>query len=216
MLSTVSPVVSLLGSSLLLLPLSLVFAAVLWRLDATRMAFRWSAALGAMLATMTVLKLYGHACGLPVLFERITSPSGHAAFAAFFYGSVAVVLVRATVATWRRIAILAAAAALVAAIGASRVVLQAHDRVEVLVGFVVGGSSALAFALCSLSHPPVRLRLNLPLAAAVLACGLAVLSAGDLGIVEDAIRLVAAQLQQDAALCPAPALADSGGGMALR
>lgn len=202
MLATLSAAVSILGSSLLLLPLSVLFAIVLWRGQAAPLAVRWSAALAAALTVMVVLKLYGHACGLPVLLERVASPSGHAAFSAFFYGSIALIIVRATTATWRQAAVLASAGGLVAAIGLSRVVLHAHSKLEVLIGLLVGGSAVLAFAVSSAAYPPVRLRLSMPVAAMVLACGLLVISTGDPGLVENAIRVIASHVRQEVLLCP--------------
>ncbi|WP_168220547.1 phosphatase PAP2 family protein [Azospirillum thermophilum] len=201
MLRDVSAAVTLLGSSVLLLPLSVLLAAVLWRQHSARLALRWIAVLGACLLGMAALKLYGHACGLPILLRRVVSPSGHAAFSALFYGSLAAVMLRAVDIPWRRTLLMAGTAGLVAAIGLSRILLRAHTKLEVLIGLSVGAAAALAFALSIRSLPPARLRLRPAAAGAVLACGLAALAVGDRSVIEETIRALADEVQQEVGLC---------------
>ncbi|MBP2298142.1 phosphatase PAP2 family protein [Azospirillum picis] len=202
MLATASVAITHLGSSSLLVPLSALYATALWRRHSAPMAMRWLLALAVCLGVMVVLKLVGHGCGLPefplyeALFpgDRFISPSGHAAFSAVFYGSVAALAARNADSRWLRLGLPAAAVALVLAISASRVVVSAHSRAEVAVGLLVGGLSVLLFLWTSRKDRAPRLRTPLWLLG-IMAIGLALLvHAGDPSFVEAVIRRVAYQL----------------------
>ena len=88
-------------------------------------------------------------------------PSAHSATSMVLYATVAVVAARACRATGARVAVLACAAALVAAIGLSRVLLGAHYPIDVLAGWLtgaalVGVSWLLAERLLALGPAGVR------------------------------------------------------------
>jgi membrane-associated phospholipid phosphatase len=82
-------------------------------------------------------------------------PSGHASVSAAVYGALALLAVQAVRSLWARAAIGASAAGLVAAIGASRVVLDVHYLSDVLAGFSVGVAwlSACVLALLTFRGP---------------------------------------------------------------
>jgi len=98
---------------------------------------------GATFALMLTLKLVAYACAPPVL----RSPSGHTAAAAIILGGLAVAL-----GAGRDRAVLLAAAAGAALIGASRLLLDVHTAPEVALGGLVGIAGALG--LSRLAGPP--------------------------------------------------------------
>lgn len=218
MFATASGAITHLGSSSLLVPLSALYATALWRHHSAPLALRWLLTLALCLGVMVVLKLVGHGCGLPEiplfpsLFvgDRFLSPSGHAAFSAVFYGSVAALAARNTSSRWLRIGLPAAAAALVLAIGASRVAVSAHSEAEVAAGLLVGGLSALLFLWSSRKDGAPRLRTS-PRVLAAMALGLALLvHAGDPSFVEATISRVADHLGSGAGQCDLGGQAFSG------
>ena len=209
MFATASGAITHLGSSSLLVPLSALYATALWRHHSAPLALRWLLALSLCLGAMVVLKLVGHGCGLPdfplfpSLFagDRFVSPSGHAAFATVFYGSVAALAARDARSVWLRIGLPLAAVALVLAIGASRVAVSAHSGAEVVAGLLIGGLSVLLFLWTSRKDGAPRLRVS-PWLLGALALGLALLvHAGDPSFVEGTIRRVAYHFGSGAGLC---------------
>jgi membrane-associated phospholipid phosphatase len=136
-----------LGDSALLLPCSAVVFAVLWLLQARRRAFAWAIAIGFCCAAMIALKIGLQPCGRPLFGRDLANPSGHAAFAAAFYGSLALLAIDRVKAAPSRIAVLALAALWIGAIAASRVAIGAHTPPEVAVGLVVGLLSIVLFAV---------------------------------------------------------------------
>jgi membrane-associated phospholipid phosphatase len=82
-------------------------------------------------------------------------PSGHASVSAAVYGALALLAVQAVRSPWARAAIGASAIGLVAAIGASRVVLDVHYLSDVLAGFSIGVAwlSACVLALLTFRGP---------------------------------------------------------------
>lgn len=137
--------VTLLGSAPVVLPVSGVLTAVLWRRHSVKAAAGWVAALGLMVAVVMLLKIAGHACNIHFLDDRLTSPSGHAALSAAVYGAVGVVVAR-HVEGWRRNAFLLAVFGIVAGVAVSRVILRSHSVTEVTVGLALGGLAVAAFA----------------------------------------------------------------------
>src|SRR5579864_4325086 len=81
-----------LGDATLILPASLIFAIYLWTVDARRPAITWSASMALCVIFIVLSKIGFHACGEWVAALGIHSPSGHAAFAATFYGCGALLL----------------------------------------------------------------------------------------------------------------------------
>ena len=137
--------VTLLGSAPVVLPVSGVLTAVLWRRHSVKAAVGWVAALALMVAVVMLLKIAGHACNIHFLDDRLTSPSGHAALSAAVYGAVGVVVAR-HVEGWRRNAFLLAVFGIVAGVAVSRVILRSHSVTEVTVGLALGGLAVAAFA----------------------------------------------------------------------
>lgn len=137
--------VTLLGSAPVVLPVSGMLTAVLWRRHSVKAAVGWVAALALMVAVVMLLKIAGHACNVHFLDDRLTSPSGHAALSAAVYGAVGVVVAR-HVEGWRRNAFLLAVFGIVAGVAVSRVILRSHSVTEVTVGLALGGLAVAAFA----------------------------------------------------------------------
>lgn len=205
MLATVSGAVTHLGSSTLLFPLTACYATLLWRRQSGPLALRWLAAVALCLGIIGGLKLLGHGCGLPSFpflpDDRFVSPSGHAAFAAVFYGSVGALAARGIAAGGWRTFVLLATAGLVAAIGLSRIMVSAHSGAEVVAGLLVGGLAVALFLWSCRFFPPARPRVS-PLGLAAFALGLVVLvRIGDPSMIEPVIRKVAASLRTDTGLC---------------
>lgn len=214
MIATMTRAVTHLGSSILLLPLSVLYATMLWRRHSAPLALRWLAAVGLGLGVMAALKLFGHGCGLPAFpflpEDRFLSPSGHAAFAAIFYGSVGALAARGATRNGTRTLILLATAGLVAAIAVSRVMVSAHSSAEVVAGLLVGGAVVGLFLWSCRPLPSVAPHLP-PLLLAAVALGLiGLLRVGDPSIIEAALRDVAAHLRTDTRVCEVPRLAIAG------
>ncbi|CAO3422032.1 phosphatase PAP2 family protein [Azospirillum doebereinerae] len=211
MLATMTRGVTHLGSSTLLFPLSALYATLLWRRHSAPLALRWLGAAALGLGVMGALKLFGHGCGLPAFpflpEDRFVSPSGHAAFATIFYGSVGALAARGAGSPGWRTLILLATVALVAAISISRILVSAHSAAEVVAGLLVGGSAVALFLWSGRSLPPVRPRVP-PLLLAAVALGLVgLVRVGDPSFIESGIRSVATQLSAESGLCPVPRVA---------
>ncbi|MBP2226953.1 membrane-associated phospholipid phosphatase [Azospirillum agricola] len=217
MIATMTHAVTHLGSSTLLMPLSALYATLLWRRHSAPLALRWLAAAGLGLGVMAGLKLFGHGCGLPPFpflpEDRFVSPSGHAAFATIFYGSVGALAARGAGSPGWRGLILLATVGLVAAISVSRVLVSAHSAAEVVAGLLVGGLTVGLFLWSGRTLPaPARPRMP-PLLLAAVALGLAgMVRAGDPSIIESGIRTLAAELRTETGLCGVPRLAAFGHG----
>ncbi|SMH58788.1 phosphatase PAP2 family protein [Azospirillum agricola] len=214
MIATMTHAVTHLGSSTLLMPLSALYATLLWRRHSAPLALRWLAAAGLGLGVMAGLKLFGHGCGLPPFpflpEDRFVSPSGHAAFATIFYGSVGALAARGAGSPGWRGLILLATVGLVAAISVSRVLVSAHSAAEVVAGLLVGGLTVGLFLWSGRALPPARPRMP-PLLLAAVALGLAgMVRAGDPSIIESSIRTLAAELRTETGLCGVPRVAAFG------
>ena len=149
--------VSNFGDIAVLLPASLgliVFLAWIgWRQDAAA----YAAAVAVCLTAALFGKLALAACGGNHSVFGVESPSGHAAFAATFYGCLALLFATGR-AVGRRLALYGGATALILAIGASRVALEAHTVQEVGVGFLIGAVSIALFNALRVS--PERLEFS--------------------------------------------------------
>jgi membrane-associated phospholipid phosphatase len=135
------------GDSALLLPGSALVFLALWLLRARRRAFAWAIAIGFCCGAMIVLKVGLQPCGRALLGSDLANPSGHAAFAGAFYGSLALLALDHLKEAPARIGVLLLAALWVGAIAVSRVVIGAHTPPEVAVGLVVGLLSIGLFAV---------------------------------------------------------------------
>jgi membrane-associated phospholipid phosphatase len=149
--------ISDLGDSAVLLPASLGLLAFLIGFGSRADALAYAGALVTGLAAALIAKLALATCGVEHPVLGVESPSGHAAFGAIFYGCLAVLF-----ATGRsigsRLALYVGAVSLVALIGVSRLVLEAHTLPEVAVGLLIGGASVALF--CVLRVDPERLELS--------------------------------------------------------
>src|SRR5258706_2303604 len=77
-----------LGDSGLLLPGAAMVFVTLWLAPARRRAIAWAAAIAFCCGVMVALKIGMVPCGRPWLGRNLANPSGHAALAATFYGSL--------------------------------------------------------------------------------------------------------------------------------
>jgi hypothetical protein len=161
-----------LGEAQILLPALLLLGGALLRQPAGRsLALHWAGALAAaaLLTLTTKLAFIGWGVGWPAL--DFTGVSGHAMFAAATYP-----LLLGTLAPRRwRWPSLAAGALLAAALGVSRVVVDAHSVSESVAGVLVGGAAS-AWALSRAGLPPARLPLWAPLVVVLWFVGLPALA----------------------------------------
>lgn len=160
--------ISNLGDSAILVPLSLIVAAAIWRFQ-SRFAAAWF--LGAVTlcaAVMATLKVAFLTCSHAWATD-IVSPSGHAGLSATFYGALALVVAR-QVQPWQQPLIVVGAWALIAAIAVSRVILGAHSPAEVVTGLSVGIAACTLFAVQYLRRPapPISLVLLCAVTAAAI------------------------------------------------
>jgi hypothetical protein len=196
-----------LGDLAVLLPASLGLIAFLAWVGAKEDAAAYAAAIALCLLSALLAKLAFAACGMRYAVLGVESPSGHTAFSAAFYGSLAVLFAAGRTRA-RRLALYAAATALVLLIGVSRVALQAHSVAEVVVGLAIGAMSIGLFCALRVSREPLQfsaqtiVRIS-PIAALYAACLL--LLAGHWSA-EPVIDAVAAELGADLRLCRSAAV----------
>ena len=133
------------GDSTMLLPLSLLLTAMLWRSESARAAICLLTAVAVCGSVMVALKIAFLACG-ETWGVGILTPSGHASMSSMVYGAFAVVVSRKL--GWRtRVGVGLLCGLLVACIAVSRVVLGVHSVDEVIVGLSVGLGALSIFAL---------------------------------------------------------------------
>jgi membrane-associated phospholipid phosphatase len=133
-----------LGDLIVLLPASVGLIVFLARVGARQDALAYVAAAAGCLTGALVAKLALAACGEGHAVFGVESPSGHAAFAATFYGCLAA-LFAAGRPVAARLALYGAAIALILLIAMSRVALDAHTVPEVVVGLSIGAGSVALF-----------------------------------------------------------------------
>jgi membrane-associated phospholipid phosphatase len=155
--------ISDLGDSAILLPLSLLLVAALWRYQSwsAALAFLWAA--GFCAAVMFVLKVSFLTCG-GTWQAGILSPSGHTSMSTTVYGAFAIVSARQAP-DWRRLLIFAAGGLVIISIAISRIVLGMHSPPEVVLGLLVGMVALVIFALRYIRLGSTAL--NLPLLLAI-------------------------------------------------
>src|SRR6202047_1441935 len=142
-----------LGDSALLVPASALLAVYLFYLGSRRTATAWLSALALCVALTALSKVAFAACGSLVPGLGVRSPSGHTSMSATFYGCAALMFAGDAE---RRVqaGVLAAGAALVFVIAATRVFLQVHSLSEVAVGLSIGVASVGWFAGRHFANPP--------------------------------------------------------------
>jgi membrane-associated phospholipid phosphatase len=135
---TILRIVTHLGDSALLLPASMAMLAYMLYRQQTRIAAVWAFTF-VLCAVLTIaLKICFDACATQVAIPAVRSPSGHASLSSAFYACSAVMAAGEARERWQRRAIFAAAAGLIGAIAASRVILGAHTVAEVGFGLLIG------------------------------------------------------------------------------
>lgn len=142
----ISPAVASLADAALLLPASALLVIGLLLLGRWSLALAFAISLGLAGLGTVAAKLLFHACGPALSGPRVVSPSGHASFAIFFYGAVAILFGsgRPVAVRW---ALGVSTALLVAAVGVSRVRTGAHTPAEVALGLGMGAAALALFAV---------------------------------------------------------------------
>jgi membrane-associated phospholipid phosphatase len=145
------------GNLALLLPLATIVTVWLITLRQPRAVVAWwLVALALCVGSTAALKIYFFVC--PPLID-LHSPSGHTSLSTLVYGALTLA-VATVVGGWKRIAVMAAGTAFVVAIGISRVAIQAHSTVEVLLGWVIGVAALAVFAARFWPYRPAEPRLQ--------------------------------------------------------
>ncbi|SPB15849.1 PA-phosphatase like phosphoesterase [Caballeronia novacaledonica] len=140
-----------LGDAAFLLPLALVCALWLRTVDA-RLALRWAILLAIGMALVGLSKILYAGCGVELAAIQLRMISGHTMLAASIYTVAGGLLFGALGGGWYRLGA-AGGLALAAAIGASRIMQDAHTPAEVVAGWVLGAVIA-AFFLARVFDPP--------------------------------------------------------------
>jgi membrane-associated phospholipid phosphatase len=136
-LSSAAHLITNLGDLAVLLPASVALIAILFRWGTRADALTFAFALTICLAATALAKIGFATCGAQSSLVGIESPSGHIGVSAYFYGSLAIIAATERGAA-PRIAITSAAAVLIALIGASRIVIHAHNGQEAVAGLAIG------------------------------------------------------------------------------
>jgi membrane-associated phospholipid phosphatase len=187
-----------LGDSGLLLPGAVMVFVTLWLARARRRAIAWAAAIALCCGIMVALKIGLVPCGKPWLGRNLANPSGHAALAATFYGSLTLLWLDGITSVAGRVAVVVGATVGIVAIAASRVFIHVHTAPEVALGLGVGLISIVAFDLGRGRGPVPRLALPLIL---LLLVGGAVALYGRRAGAEDLIRRAAVIFYRATGLC---------------
>lgn len=168
-----------LGDVAVVAPASAAVVVGLFWLGARRDAAAFAAVMLACMALTLLAKLVFAACGFALSFN-VESPSGHAALAMAFYGSLAALFAggrRLGV----RLALYVAAACASLAVAYGRVELGAHSVAETICGLLIGAVAAAMFV--ALRGAPRRLSVTPQMLAR--ASPIAVLLALDLALFSD-------------------------------
>jgi membrane-associated phospholipid phosphatase len=139
-----------LGDSAVLWPLSIALFFWLLAERPVRAALVWAVTVGVCSTLIGMLKIYFFACPAG---PSLHSPSGHTGFSVLVYGGLAAVFAIEARQGWRRIAIVAAGAALIAAIGRSRIALHQHSAAEVVLGGLIGLAGLAVFVRTYRDYP---------------------------------------------------------------
>jgi PAP2 superfamily len=122
------------GDLAVLLPIAVtVLTWLLWSPDSRRSGAAWAVAVVFCGGSIALLKVYFSACPT----GTIDSPSGHAALSFLVYGALALIIAERS--KQLTVPAIAAGLGLALAIAGSRIVIGAHDGVDVLIGLVIGG-----------------------------------------------------------------------------
>ena len=187
------------GDSAILLPVSALVTVALWLSGARRTAAAWALAVGLCCLVMVALKIGLRPCDRTLITD-LRNPSGHSAFSAVVYGSLALLLAQHYHSRLLRGAIAVLAGGWILLIGLSRIAVHAHTPAEVAVGLAVGLAGAALFALQQ--HRLAVPRLSLPVIGLVLVVILAALHGTQAGA-EGLIRRLAWVIYDEAGICRA-------------
>ena len=162
------------GDTAFLLPATLLILGYLACLQARPSAIAWASAFAACGVLTSLLKVGFMACGERIAILNVYTPSGHTSIATTFYLGVGLLISR-NKSPLPGLAVMVGATGLVAAIAASRVLLEYHTGGEVLVGLIIGIVCVTWFATkyCAAPQPglPVAPALGLLAVLAVFAHG---------------------------------------------
>jgi len=158
-----------LGGAALTLPLALAIA--LWLLVGyrTRMAASWLLLLGIAIGLVTATKIAFLGWGVGIRELDFTGVSGHAMLSTAVYPVAFFLMLQRAPNAWRATGIVVGLA-IGAAVGLSRIALDAHSPSEAVAGCVIGALTALAFARYWWNEQPAQL------SAAVVTLSLAALT----------------------------------------
>jgi membrane-associated phospholipid phosphatase len=159
-----------LADQAVILPLTVGVALVFWASGWRRGAIAWISAIGASLVLIIILKLRYFACGDFVSEGSVDNPSGHTAAAAAVYGGLLSAVARSIWddKNWAVFCAIASSAAIASVVGETRLTLDMHSIMEVMLGGAIGISGAASFALLS-GAPSHAVQIGRVLAAAMLA-----------------------------------------------
>lgn len=136
-------ILSNLGDAAFVLPLALVCALWLRSVD-MRLALRWCILLGIGMGFVGLSKILYAGCGFEIAAIQLRMISGHTMLAASIYTVAGGLLMGGFGGGWYRLGA-AGGLALAAAIGASRIMQDAHTPAEVVAGWVLGAAIAALF-----------------------------------------------------------------------
>ena len=165
-----------LGDSALLVPLSLAAIGILFWNDHRPTAVRFAISVAAVMAAMVVLKVGFYSVGGDT-YLNVLSPSGHAGFSVTVYGCLAAVLAKHLRRAGATI-VVAATTILLAAVLESRIAIRAHTPEEVVMGSVLGFICVAVFVVRNSDMERLRVRLSLPVVVALVIGSLAVWEEG--------------------------------------
>lgn len=185
------------GDTAVTVPLAMLMLCFLVVAKEWRLALAWALAILGCAGVIGGLKLILDACGTSVATAGLTSPSGHTAMSAAVYGGFAAV-VSVNIAPPARAALIVGTIALIVAMPMSRVVLNAHTPIEVVVGLAIGLPAAAVIILATLAIRREQLPVTWLAASAI---GLMLLFHGERWPAEREIRHLAAWLGALRGLC---------------
>jgi membrane-associated phospholipid phosphatase len=160
------------GDAALLIPLSLAIIFTLIWSGHRLAALRFAVAVAILMAATVALKIGFYAIGGDAALD-VLSPSGHAGFSVTVYGCCAAMLAKQCRPAGAAF-VIAAAAALLATVLASRVVLGTHTLAEVVLGCALGLICIASFLMWNPELDRLHLRLSAPLAAVLAVLSLSV------------------------------------------
>jgi membrane-associated phospholipid phosphatase len=161
-----------LGDSALLIPLSLAAIGILVWSGHRPAAWRLALAVGCLMAATVALKIGFYAIGGDPALD-VLSPSGHAGFSVTVYGCCAAILAKQCRPAGAALVIVAAVA-LLGTVLASRIVIGAHSVAEVLLGGALGLLCTATFLLWNPDLDRVRLSVPTPVILVLLVGSLSV------------------------------------------